>query len=42
MIPIFDAMLEEQQSQGTLWTPSKVMRTAGEVALNARAAHRRR
>lgn len=24
MIPIFDAMLEEQQSQGVLWTPSKV------------------
>lgn len=24
VIPIFDAMLEEQQKQGVLWTPSKV------------------
>ncbi|PRW56270.1 Deoxyhypusine synthase [Chlorella sorokiniana] len=29
VIPIFDAMLEEQQSQGVLWTPSKMIARLG-------------
>ena len=29
VIPIFDAMLEEQQAQGVLWTPSKVRGRVG-------------
>ena len=44
MIPIFDAMLEEQQSQGVLWTPSKVgvlagWCSAGCAALRTHRAH---
>lgn len=37
VIPIFDAMLKEQQEQGVLWTPSKVGRGMI-VALRASAA----
>ncbi|KAJ1676747.1 Deoxyhypusine synthase, partial [Spiromyces aspiralis] len=29
IIPIFDKMLKEQQEEGTLWTPSKIIRRLG-------------
>ena len=38
MIPIFDAMLEEQQTQGAHWTPSRVRRRGERRAVVAAAA----